>query len=195
MGGFGVINFKQLDQLTDAFVTLSRLIDYPDAETFSRATYDELVAHYPQTTQKDRLLALVKQLGGADPLAQQTHYASLFEMNKRYTLYMSYYKMDDSRERGTILAKLKMLYEMFGVSIEGNELADFLPMVLEFLAYGNFTDDPRQQDLKLAFQVIEDGTYTLLEHAKAELDDPYFQLIQVIRAELRTCVESEVKVS
>lgn len=100
--------------------------------------------------------------------------------------------MQDSRERGTVLAKLKMLYEMFGVSIEGSELSDYLPMMLEFLAYGDFDGDYRKQDFKLAFQVIEDGTFELLKNAQAEIDDPYFQLIKVIRAELRSCIEMEV---
>lgn len=34
-GGFGVINFAKINQLQDVFVALSRLIDYPDQETFS----------------------------------------------------------------------------------------------------------------------------------------------------------------
>ena len=103
--------------------------------------------------------------------------------------------MTDSRERGTVLAKLKMMYEMFGLTTVSSELADFLPLLLEFLAYGHFADDPRQQDIKLAFQVIEDGTYTMLQNAAAELDDPYFRLLQVVRAELRTCVETGVAAS
>lgn len=195
MGGFGVINFDQLNVLNDALVDLSRLVDYPDDDTFSPAARADLVATYPETAQKAKLLKVFDQLAQGTPLQQQEHYANLFEMNKRYTLYMSYYKMTDSRERGTVLAKLKMLYEMFGVTIAGSELADFLPILLEFLAYGSFDGDPRKQDLKLAFQVIEDGTYTLLQNAAAEIDDPYFQLIQVVRAELRTCVEMEVQAS
>jgi len=190
-----VINFDQLNVLNDALVDLSRLVDYPDDDTFSPATRADLVATYPETAQKAKLLKVFDQLAQGTPLQQQEHYANLFEMNKRYTLYMSYYKMTDSRERGTVLAKLKMLYEMFGVTIAGSELADFLPILLEFLAYGSFDGDPRKQDLKLAFQVIEDGTYTLLQNAAAEIDDPYFQLIQVVRAELRTCVEMEVQAS
>jgi nitrate reductase delta subunit len=64
-------------------------------------------------------------------LKQQTNYTGLFEMNRRYTLYMSYYKMTDSRERGTVLAKLKMLYEMFGVAETTSELSDYLPLMLD----------------------------------------------------------------
>ncbi|MCG5036028.1 nitrate reductase subunit beta [Lactiplantibacillus plantarum] len=194
-GGFGVINFKQLTTMQPTLVTLSRLIDYPDEMTFATATRQNIVTGYPATVQKAKLLAAFDELAAQPLLAQQAHYAGLFEMNKRYTLYMSFYKMTDSRERGTILAKLKMMYEMFGLTTVSSELADFLPLLLEFLAYGHFADDPRQQDIKLAFQVIEDGTYTMLQNATAELDDPYFRLLQVVRAELRTCVETGVAAS
>lgn len=187
-----MINFKQLHALSDAFVDLSRFIDYPDEDTFSDEAYVDFVKNYPETAQKQKLLAAVDDMRQEDLLQQQAHYSNLFEMNKRYTLYMSYYKMTDSRERGTILAKLKMLYEMFGVTIDGNELADFLPMLLEFLAFGSFDGDERRQDLKLAFQVIEDGTYELLKNAAGDIEDPYFRMIQVIREELRSCVEMEV---
>lgn len=192
MGGFGVIKFDQVTALQDAFIDLSRMIDYPDEDTFSPQVYDDLVANYPETAQKQRLLTVFEALSQGTALDQQSHFSELFEMNKRYPLYMSYYKMVDSRERGTLLAKLKMLYEMFGVSIDGSELADYLPMILEFFAYGSFDGDPRKQDLQLAFQVIEDGTFTMLQNAAAEIDDPYFQLIKVIREELRSCVETEV---
>lgn len=188
-----MINFTQLHALSEAFLDLSRFIDYPDADTFSDESYEDFVQHYPETAQKPKLQKVVAELRATDLIHQQAHYSNLFEMNNRYTLYMTYYKMTDSRERGTLLAKLKMLYEMFGVTIDGNELADFLPMLLEFLAFGSFDGDDRKQDLKLAFQVMEDGTYTLLQNAAAEIDDPYFRMIQVIRQELRSCVEMEVE--
>ena len=35
MEGFGVIDFRRLTDLKDTFAVLSRLIDYPDTETFS----------------------------------------------------------------------------------------------------------------------------------------------------------------
>lgn len=187
-----MINFEQLSKLQPALIDLSRLIDYPDAQTFSNRAKQDLFANYPDTSQRQKLFEIFNQLSEGTVLDQQAHYANLFEMNKRYTLYMSYYKLQDSRERGTVLAKLKMLYEMFGVSIEGSELSDYLPMMLEFLAYGDFDGDYRKQDFKLAFQVIEDGTFELLKNAQAEIDDPYFQLIKVIRAELRSCIEMEV---
>lgn len=186
-----MINFTNLDRLEDGLPLLSRLIDYPEKTTYADQLLPEVIDQYPKTDQKAELVTIVQELSQQTHLAQQEHYAALFEMNKRYPLYMSYYRMADSRERGVLLAKLNMLYEMFGVSVKSRELVDYLPMLLEFLVFGRFKGDSRNQDVSLAFQVIEDGTYHLLKNAAAKIDDPYIRLVRVIRNELRGCVEME----
>jgi nitrate reductase delta subunit len=84
-----VINFKQLTTIRPALVTLSQLVDYPDEETFTASNRAALMS-YPVSAQKAKLLAAFDAIAAQTPLEQQAHYAGLFEMNKRYTLYMSY---------------------------------------------------------------------------------------------------------
>ena len=45
---------------------------------------------------------------------------------------MTFNKFDTQKERGQMLAKLKVLYEMFGLKMVDNELSDFLPLMLQF---------------------------------------------------------------
>ncbi|MCD2255671.1 nitrate reductase molybdenum cofactor assembly chaperone [Agrilactobacillus fermenti] len=186
-----MINLAQLDQSRGDFYTLSHLIDYPQAEiqgsdfmaNFERE-YDANSAEKAQV--RDIISAFQQQ-----PLTQlQQEYASLFDMNKRFTLYLTFYRFEDSRERGGVLAKLKMLYEMFGVSAVDQELTDYLPLMLEFLAYGDWENEvaERLKDLQLLFSVVEDGTYQLLQNGMIYADKPYFKLIRVIRQELGKCV-------
>lgn len=191
---YGVIDFKKLTALRDTFAILSRLIDYPEADTFSMALRQQLVKDQAlSTATRGEILSLFDELASLSLIKRQEMYAHLFEMNRRYTLYMSYYKMTDSRERGTVLARLKMLYEMFGVSEATSELSDYLPLLLEFLAYGNYEDDPRRQDIQLALSVIEDGTYTLLKNAVTDSDNPYIQLIRLTRSLIGSCIKMEVQ--
>ena len=139
-----MIDFRRLTDLKDTFAVLSRLIDYPDTETFSPEIRQLLLTDNAlSTATRGELLSLFDELAALSSIEVQEMYAHLFEMNRRYTLYMSYYKMTDSRERGTILARLKMLYEMFGISEATSELSDYLPLLLEFLAYGDYANDPR----------------------------------------------------
>lgn len=190
-----MINFEELNNLRSTLFVLSQLIDYPNEDTFSANNRQKIANDDALLTNiKENLLNLFDQLAKPTLLEQQSNYTSLFEMNRRYTLYMSYYKMTDSRERGTVLAKLKMLYEMFGVSESTSELSDYLPLLLEFLALADYEDDPRKNDLQLAFSVIEDGTYSLLQRSITDSDAPYIKLVKLIRSILRLCIiQSEVK--
>jgi nitrate reductase delta subunit len=194
MGEFGVINYQKLSASRRILAVLSLLIDYPTADTFT-GTKRNLIEQDKVLSKDDRrdLLEVFDQLAQPTLLKQQTNYTGLFEMNRRYTLYMSYYKMTDSRERGTVLAKLKMLYEMFGVAETTSELSDYLPLMLDFLAVGDYLDDPRRKDIQLALSVIEDGTYNLLKNAVVDSDNPYIKLVKLIRKIVGSYVETEVK--
>jgi len=176
MVGSGVIDLEAVRQLQSTFAVLSQIIDYPEGE-------------FPETENAE-LQSLINELRQFDLIALQEKYSTLFELNKRLTLYMTYYRFEDSRERGTILAKLKMLYEMFGVSLDKAELTDYLPAMLEFLAVADFEGEAgkRVEDLKLLFSVLEDGTYELLQHAKEFEEEPYIRLIHLIRIILRKCI-------
>ncbi|MBU5904568.1 molecular chaperone TorD family protein, partial [Vibrio cholerae O1] len=60
-------------------------------------------------------------------------YTDTFDFTKKAPLYMTYNKFDTQKERGQMLAKLKVLYEMFGLEMVDNELSDYLPLMLQFL--------------------------------------------------------------
>ncbi|WP_125711728.1 nitrate reductase molybdenum cofactor assembly chaperone [Companilactobacillus kedongensis] len=186
-----MINIEKLNSLKQGFVYLSRLLDYPNESLLTDDFVNDFKAEYAETPSKDKLLNIIYEIQRYSLEDLKTHYVSLFELNNRYTLYMSYYKMTDSRQRGQLLAKLKMLYEMFGVRINGTEMSDYLPLMLEFLAFSDWKNDDRQQDLKLLFSVIEDGTFNLLENSKVQSEDMYFEVIKIVRAEFKSCLEED----
>ncbi|MCI1986375.1 MAG: nitrate reductase molybdenum cofactor assembly chaperone [Lactobacillus sp.] len=188
-----MIDIQKLDTVKTGFTYLSRLLDYPTADLLTPEFVAGVQQDYAETPHKADLLALVAELQQESLEALQTHYVGLFELNNRYTLYMTYYKLTDSRERGQVLARLKMLYEMFGVRVQGTELPDYLPLMLEFLAYSDWQTDQRQQDLSLLFAVIEDGTHELLQRAEVAQADPYFRLVALVRAEFKDCLATPAK--
>lgn len=190
-----MIKIERVNQLRPGFVYFAHWLDYPDDELRQSTLVADFERDYPQTPQKAAFSAWLTQQQQKSLLTLQQEYANLFDLNKRFTLYLSYYRYQDSRERGQLLAKLKMLYEMFGVAIDGNELADYLPLMLEFLTYGNWQQDPRQQDIALVFQVIEDGTYHILQNQEEYAHEPYLHLVRLLRQELRSCVMTQQEVS
>ncbi len=55
-----------------------------------------------------------------------------FDLHKRTGLYVTFYTLGDRRERGLALLRLKKLYRAAGFELEGPELPDYLPLMLEF---------------------------------------------------------------
>src|SRR5690606_12637516 len=73
----------------------------------------------------------------------QEMYTDIFDFDKDSTLFMTYFKFEDAKERGQMLAKLKVSYEMFGLEMPDSELSDFLPLICEFLYAAEWMGDPR----------------------------------------------------
>ncbi|MDR0200174.1 MAG: nitrate reductase molybdenum cofactor assembly chaperone [Streptococcaceae bacterium] len=188
--GFGVIEVEKLRDLQPAFGVLAELLDFPE-ENISDEKVLEL---FPKIPEKAEVTSACSKLSEMALTSLQEHYVELFELNKSLTLYMTYYKLTDSRERGTVMAKLKLLYEMFGLSLDNAELTDYLPTMLEFLAMLDTSDlmegSSALTDLEFLFNVLEDGTYEVLQKSSDLTDEPYVALLRVTRDLLKKCIKN-----
>src|SRR5699024_736570 len=118
----------------------------------------------------------------------QQVYTYTFDFEKKTTLYMTYVQFEDSKERGQMLAKLKVLYEMFGLQMPDGELSDFLPLMCEFVYAADWRGDDRaRESLGFLLMVIEDGTYGLMKQLE-EMKSPYYNLIVAIRETCKACL-------
>ena len=59
-------------------------------------------------------------------------YVDTFDFNDKTSLYMTYSKLGDERERGEALVELKEQYREAGFELDTTELPDYLPIMLEF---------------------------------------------------------------
>ena len=104
---------------------------------------------------------------------------------------MTYFKFEDAKERGQMLLRLKILYEMFGLEMPEGELPDYLPLMCEFLYAAEWMKESKaSENFRLLFGVLEDGTYHLLV-ALEKQDSPYRHLIKGLRQTLKACIEQE----
>ena len=116
-------------------------------------------------------------------------YTDTFDFNKKSPLYMTYNKFDTQKKKGQMLAKLKVLYEMFGLKMVDNELSDYLPLMLQFLHVASWQNDPRAEgNIELVIMIIEDGTYEMANHL-AQDNNPYAYVIRALRNTLKACLE------
>jgi nitrate reductase delta subunit len=64
----------------------------------------------------------------------ETGYVAIFDLRRRATLELTYYRHGDTRERGMALLRLKKLYRAAGLPMESPELPDHLAVMLAFAA-------------------------------------------------------------
>ncbi|MGH7912320.1 MAG: nitrate reductase molybdenum cofactor assembly chaperone [Candidatus Dormibacteraceae bacterium] len=112
---------------------LSLLLQYPDAELLAaRPAIGRAIAELPPSPERTRLERFFASFADLPPLAAQQRYVETFDLQKRSSLYLTYFAHGDTRKRGLSLLRLKRLYAAVGLRLQGGELPDYLPVLLEF---------------------------------------------------------------
>ena len=116
---------------------LAVLLGYPSAE---------LVSALPEIARRlnaepalrgatqDALAGLLAELKREDLLELQERYVAQFDAGRATSLHLFEHVHGDSRDRGQAMVDLNALYRRSGFVLAVNELPDYLPAVLEYLA-------------------------------------------------------------
>lgn len=117
-----------------AFRIASWLLRYPDARLLGgRDELAQAAAGLRDRRVREPLhrfaLAFAAEPSGR-VLAER--WIATFESRRRTSLYLTYFTHGDTRGRGQELLRLRKLYRAGGLPMEGRELPDFLPAMLEF---------------------------------------------------------------
>lgn len=190
MGESGVINLDRLYEEKSVFGFFANQLSYPEKITFHPLVLEESIdSSDPSYPDVKRYWDLMHEYSLEEI---QEMYINTFDFQKDCTLFMTYVKYEDSKERGQMLARLKVLYEMFGLVMPDNELSDFLPLMCEFIYAAEWRGDPRaQQSFSMLLAVLEDGSYHLMK-ALEKYESPYFHLIKGMREVFKSCIQQEV---
>jgi nitrate reductase delta subunit len=113
----------------------SLTLQYPDEELVAgRDELARVAAELPRSAAAAALERFFAWFTQAAPLELAQHYVKTFDLHKRSALYLTFYSLGDRRDRGLALVRLKKLYRTGGFPLEGSELPDYLPVMLEFAA-------------------------------------------------------------
>nr|WP_202111755.1 nitrate reductase molybdenum cofactor assembly chaperone [Saccharibacillus sp. WB 17] len=189
MEGSGVIDVTKLYDYKTSFGFFASQLMYPQKLDFHPAFLEESFADsHPAYADAHAYWNKMHELS-LDEIQEQ--YTETFDFQKDCALYMTYFKFEDAKERGQMLLRLKILYEMFGLEMPEGELPDYLPLMCEFLYAAEWMKERKApENFRLIFGVLEDGTYHLLA-ALEQLDSPYRHLVQGLRRTLKACLEQE----
>lgn len=189
MEGFGVIDLNRLYNEKHIFGFFAEQLSYPEKLTFHPAVLEgSLDSSHTAFEDISTYWNLMHEYS-LDEIKEM--YTNTFDFQKDATLFMTHVKFGDSKERGQMLARLKVLYEMFGLSMPDGELSDYLPLMCEFIYAAEWRGDPRaQESFSLLLAVLEDGSYHLMK-ALEKYNSPYFYLIRGMREVFKMCIVQE----
>ena len=120
-----------------ALKLLAVLLSYPSAEMV--AALPEIARRLGAETAlrgatQDALAGLLAELKRDDLLDLQERYVAQFDAGHATSLHLFEHVHGDSRDRGQAMVDLNALYKRSGFVLAVNELPDYLPAVLEYLA-------------------------------------------------------------
>lgn len=114
---------------------LAALLEYPDQDLIDnlggilRALDDSLdVSEDERETVRDFIADWMLE----DMTERQAAYVQTFDMTPEHSLHLTHHLFGDDKNRGPALIDLSEYYKGYGVEVAGNELPDYLPLMLEF---------------------------------------------------------------
>ena len=157
---------------------LAALLDYPQAPLIE--ALDEIVLELNHETALDAaarsgLGPLIDTLSTRDLLDLQEDYVGLFDRVRSLSLNLFEHVHGESRDRGPALVDLKALYASHGFELAHDELPDYLPAFLEYLAH--------RPDAEVQAQLAD--TAHILEALRARLEkrgSPYAAVFSALIA-------------
>ncbi len=123
--------------MAKTFKVLSALLSYPSVE-LQQAIGDlraviETEALVPAAIRR-QLDVLLTDIAEGDIYDLQERYVLLFDRTRSLSLHLFEHVHGESRDRGQAMVDLLAMYEDKGLAAIKNELPDYLPLFLEFLA-------------------------------------------------------------
>ncbi|MCL3778511.1 MULTISPECIES: nitrate reductase molybdenum cofactor assembly chaperone [unclassified Actinomyces] len=166
-------------QRATTHMVASLLLDYPAEDTFADrleacaaalAAEDDSLPPEPVAAALRGFIDTARERGQR---AMAEHYVATFDQHRRCCLYLTYYAVGDTRHRGAAILAFKQALAAAGYEMTGDELPDYLPVVLELSARSG--DEVAEALLSSHREGIE-----VLRAALADASSPYTRLVEAV---------------
>ena len=150
----------------------SVLLRYPDETALSALPALRVALAGLPPRLADPLSIVEQYRSDTDPTRLAVEYVELFDLRRRCCLHLSYYTAGDTRKRGEALLEFAAVYKATGFDVEGGELPDYLPAVLDLAAQAGEAAwvlvRAHRIGLDLLFQAL-DASGSVYRHAVAAI--------------------------
>ncbi len=176
-------------QLAYAYRLISELFLYPEDRDKARI---EAGSRWLETAPSE-IRAPLKAFLAAPAAMSADEYVATLELAPRVPLYLGSYLYEEPNScrgagmsgRNAYMLELANIYRHFGVELAGGEMADFVPVIIEFLGISLERSDEDRIGLRryLVETLLIDG-FGLLLLALRKYESPYAHLVDALRAAL-----------
>jgi len=176
-------------QLTPAYRLISELFLYPEDRDAVRIKAEMVWLEEAPTGLRAPLKAFLSAPAAVNP----EEYVATLELAPLVPLYLGSYLYDEPQScrgagmsgRNGYMLELANIYRHFGVELTGGEMADFVPVIVEFLGISLERGDRDRIGLRryLVETLLINGIESLLS-ALRKCESPYAHLVEALRAAL-----------
>ncbi len=154
----------------------SRLLAYPD-DNFINEQIDISECINDNITSPELQKELNKALKSfyrLSPEELKKLYVSTFDLKAKHGLYLTAHELGDSSKRGAAFIRLQKIISNAGFERVDDELADYIPMLFEFLAVA-----PDSQDNDRLVRRLAVALKRII--SSLPLDNPYYNILYILR--------------
>jgi nitrate reductase molybdenum cofactor assembly chaperone NarJ/NarW len=162
-------------EIAELLILVARFLDYPDEAFFEeRLDLEEYVrSHISSPKWAKELSSRFEPLFALEKQDLQELYVETFDYKEKSGLYLTSQELGDSRKRGMALIQLQKTIEELGFERVGNELADYIPMLLELLAVAPSNEQVEQLSKRLAYAL-----HRIVNHLPSS--NPYHAVLELL---------------
>lgn len=165
-----------VDQRRTVAMAASLLLNYPEEDFDARLdAVAASLAGVPGAV-ATRLGAFIDAAHDLGPRGLEIHYVETFDQRRRCSLYLSYYSVGDTRQRGNAILAFRQQLAGLGIEEQTDELPDHLCVLLEALAR---VDDQRHDQAVEMVASHREGI-EVLRSALENLSSPYVHVVAAV---------------
>ncbi|GGA81622.1 nitrate reductase molybdenum cofactor assembly chaperone [Ornithinibacillus halotolerans] len=156
-------------------VIASRLLGYPSDQFVKELKDIQLLIEdaIESTEIKEEFQETLKFLSVKSLRDIQELYVETFDLKTKTGLYLTAHEMGDSNRRGLALIKLQKIINEAGFERLSEELVDYIPMLMEFLAVAPDSNEKDRLEYRLAV-VLQRIRENLAQHT------PYSRILKIL---------------
>lgn len=164
------------EQRRVVFMAASLLLDYPDERWQSIVDAVSLQVNALPKKTKQHFVHFLTAAQVMGRRGMEQHYVECFDQRRRCSLFLSYYAVGDTRQRGAAILAFQESLETLGFFLDREELPDHLCVVLEVAAKAESSAHHVATDMLAAHRDGIEVLRVALEH----LDSPYSGLVAAV---------------